>query len=315
MDSRETTSNGTTFLLLGFSDLSLTAQASLFLFLFFSYLLSLIGNGLIMVVVTLSPRLHSPMYFFLKVLSFVELLSINSTVPKALQIFYAVERTISMVGCVTQLFSFIVAAGCECILLTVMAFDRYMAICHPLRYRSVMSVSTCYLLSMLSWTFAIITAVIHCTLLFTLPFCGSHLVAHFFCDVPSIISLSCVDTFSIEVCLFLISVAATVLPTVLIFSSYTRILTSIFLLRSAESRRKAFSTCGSHLASVIIFYGTVMFVHLRLQNPFSSYDDRMLALSYCVIIPTINPLIYSLKNKEMKAAIRNLHLKIILSHK
>ncbi|KAG9462523.1 hypothetical protein GDO78_013941 [Eleutherodactylus coqui] len=299
------------FLLLGFSDMSISTQASLFVFFLLSYLLSWIGNGVIMFTVTLTPRLHSPMYFFLRILSFSEILLITSTVPKTLQSFFHGGSTITFIGCVTQFFTFTVGAGCDCTLLTVMAFDRYMAICHPLRYTSVMSVVVCYSLTMVCWAFATMNAIIHCVLLFSLPYCGSHFIAHFFCDVPPLIRLACINTFSVEVCLFILSTTTTVLPPILIFCSYIKILTSIFHIRSTESRRKAFSTCGSHLVSVIIFYGTAMFVHLRLGNPFSPYNDRMLALSYCVIIPTINPFIYGLKNNEMKEAIRKINRNIL----
>ncbi|XP_069841110.1 olfactory receptor 10AG1-like [Dendropsophus ebraccatus] len=304
-------SNGTMFFFLGFSDLSLTAQASLFMFFFLSYLLSLIGNGLIIVVVTLSPQLQSPMYFFLKVLSFLEVLSITSTAPKALQIFLTLERSIPFAGCAVQFFTFIGAAGCECVLLTVMAFDRYLAICHPLRYMSVMTMSLCYKLTVMSLIFAFGNAIIGCSVLFSLSYCGPHLIAHFFCDIPPMISLACGNTFIVEVYFLIISVIAIVLPTILIICSYTRILISILLLHSEESRYKAFSTCGSHVFSVVIFFGAAMFVHLRLGNPFTPYEDRMTALFYCIVIPTINPLIYSLKNKEMMKAIRKLNLKLV----
>ncbi|KAG9461844.1 hypothetical protein GDO78_015582 [Eleutherodactylus coqui] len=311
MKRRQTPSNGTMFLLLGFSDLSLAAQTSLYVFFLLSYLLSVIGNSLIMLTVTLSPRLHTPMYFFLRTLSFVELLLISSTVPKALQSFFQKGRTISYIGCVTQFFSFIVAAVSECILLTVMAYDRYMAICQPLRYTSVMTVPVCWKLTLISWILAFGNAVIDSNVIFSLHFCDSILIAHFFCDVPPMISLACGNTFFVELYHFIISVAVLMFTSILIICSYIKILTSIFLLHSAESRHKAFSTCGSHLVSVIIFFGSAMFVHFRFDNPFSPYEDRMLALSYCVIIPTINPLIYSLKNNEMKEVIMKLHLSIV----
>ncbi|XP_073416652.1 olfactory receptor 5G29-like [Dendrobates tinctorius] len=312
MKRREAPSNGTTFILLGFSDLSPMSQVSLFIFFLFSYLLALVGNGLIIVAVTLSPRLHSPMYFFLAVLSFVELVSINSSVPKALQSYLPEGRTISLFSCLLQFSIFIMTAGYECAILTVMAFDRYMAICHPLRYRSVMSVSFCYRVTFCISVFAIGNAAIECVMMYNLPYCRAHVIAHFFCDVPPMMTIACANTYMVKMYLLVVSVAATVFPTILIICSYIRILTSIFLLRSAESRHKAFVTCGSHLVSVIIFFGTAMFVHLRLDNPFTPYEDRMLALSYCVIIPTINPLIYSLKNKEMKDAIRKLNLRMTL---
>ncbi|XP_069591628.1 olfactory receptor 5AN6-like [Ranitomeya imitator] len=312
MKRRETPSNGTTFILLGFSDLSPMSQVSLFIFFLLSYLLSLVGNGLIIVAVTLSPRLHSPMYYFLKVLSFTELVSINSTVPKALHSYIPLGRTISTFSCLLQFFIFIATAGYECAILTVMAFDRYTAICHPLRYRSVLSVSFCYRVTLCISVFAIGNATIECVMMYNLPYCRSHVIAHFFCDVPPMMTIACANTYMVKMYQLVVSIVATVFPTILIICSYIKILNSIFRLRSAESRHKAFVTCGSHLVSVIIFFGAAMFVHLRLDNPFSPYEDRMLALSYCVIIPTINPLIYSLKNKEMKNAIRKLNLRMTL---
>ncbi|XP_073502167.1 olfactory receptor 5AN6-like [Phyllobates terribilis] len=311
MKRRETLSNGTTFILLGFSDLSLMTQISLFMFFLLSYLLSLVGNGLIIMAVNFSPRLHSPMYFFLKVLSIVELVSITSTVPKALQSFFWVGRTISLVGCASQFFVFIAAAACECAILTVMAFDRYMAICHPLRYMSVMTVSFCYRVILYISALALGNALIESFLIYSLPYCRSHVIAHFFCDIPPMMTIACANTFIVEIYQLVISATSSVLP-ILLICSYIRILTAMFLLHSAESRHKAFVTCGSHLVSVTIFFGTAMFVHLRFDNKFSPYEDRMVALSYCVIIPTINPLIYSLKNKEMKDAIRKLNLRMTL---
>ncbi|KAG9463660.1 hypothetical protein GDO78_021343, partial [Eleutherodactylus coqui] len=267
---------------------------------------------LIMLAITFSPRLRSPMYFFLKILSFSELVLISSTVPKALNSFLWVGRTISFSGCATQFFFFIAAAGCECFVLTVMAYDRYMAICHPLRYTSVMTVSFCYQVTFCIFVFATVNGMIEIILIYRLPYCRSHLIAHFFCDIPRMMNIACANTFNAQVYLLTLTLSVFMVPSILIFCSYIKILISIFLLRSTESRHKAFVTCGSHLVSVIFYSGTCMLVHLRLDNPFSSYEDRMLALSYCVIIPTINPLIYSLKNNEMKEAIRKLHLKIVL---
>ncbi|KAG9465324.1 hypothetical protein GDO78_018504 [Eleutherodactylus coqui] len=314
MKRRQTPGNGTVFFLLAFSDLSLVAQTSLFVFFLLSYLLSVIGNGLIILVVMFSPRLHSPMYFFLTVLSFTELLSISSTAPKALQSFFQVGKTISFIGCATQFSVFTASATCECALLTVMAYDRYMAICQPLRYMSVITMTVCWKMTIFTLIVAFGNGVTAASLLFSLSYCDSNLIAHFFCDTLPMISVACGNTISIEIYQLIMSVIGIIFPSTLIICSYVKILTSIFLLHSTDSRHKAFSTCGSHLLSVIIFFGSAMFAHLRFGNPFSSYEDRIVSLSYCVIIPTINPLIYSLKNNEMKEAIRKLNLKIVAVH-
>ncbi|KAG9460276.1 hypothetical protein GDO78_022922, partial [Eleutherodactylus coqui] len=252
------------FLLLWFSDLSFAAQISLYVFFLLSYLLSVVGNGLIMLVVSTSPQLHSPMYFFLTVLSFTEFLTISSTVPKALQGFLKVGRSISLIGCATQLSVFLAAVTCESTLLTLMAYDPYMAICQPLRYTSVMTVTVCWKLIMISWIFAFGNAVISFNVLLNLPFCDSILIAHFFCDVLPVISLACGNIFFLEVYQLITSLTVIMSTATLIICSYVKIQTSIFLLRSAESRHKTFSTCGSHLVSVIIFFGSAMIVHFQL---------------------------------------------------
>ncbi|KAM4024045.1 olfactory receptor 5AR1-like [Anomaloglossus baeobatrachus] len=305
--------NVTRFTLLGFSDLSFSVQVILLVFLLFAFITSLVGNGLIILAVTLDSHLHTPMYFFLRGLSILELCSINTTVPKTLQIFFSLERSISFMGCATQMYVFSAVAVSECLFLTVMAFDRFMAICHPLRYNSVMTTQICYKLVLGPCFLGFVTPFIHTSSIFSFPFCGSHQVAHFFCDIPPLLHIACTNTFTIELYVFIVCMFGAVFPFILIFCSYVKILSSIFLISSAEGRQKALSTCSSHLVSVIIFFGTAMYVHLRLRTPFSSYKDRMTALFYCIIIPTINPLIYSLKNSDMKKALGKLNGRIRLS--
>ncbi|KAM3916055.1 olfactory receptor 2G3-like [Leptodactylus fuscus] len=305
--------NVTKFTLLGFSDLSLSAQVMLLIFFLFSFILSLVGNGLIILTVTLDPHLHTPMYFFLRGLSILEICSINTTVPKTLQTFFSLERSISVVGCASQMYIFSAVSVSECLFLTVMAFDRFMAICHPLRYSSVMTTHRCYQLAMGTCFLGFVVPFIHTSFIFSYPFCGSHQVAHFFCDIPPLLHIACTDTFTIELYIFIVCLCGAAFPFLLIFSSYMKILSSIFCIHSAEGRRKALSTCSSHLVSVVIFFGTAMYVHLRLGTPFSPYKDRMTALFYCVIIPTINPLIYSLKNSDMKQAVQKLSVGTWLS--
>ncbi|XP_077303104.1 olfactory receptor 8H1-like [Lithobates pipiens] len=300
---RQNVNNGTTFFLQGFLDLSISIQIILIIFFLVAYILSIVGNGLIILSITLDSHLHTPMYFFLRGLSMLEICSINVTVPKAVASFLSMDRSITIIGCATQMYIFTAVAVSECLFLAVMAFDRFMAICHPLRYTSVMTSKMCCQLATGPWIVGFLMPLIYTSSIFRLPFCGSHHIAHFFCDIPPLLHLACVNTFKIELYVFILCICGATIPFFLILCSYMKILSSVFLLRSKEARQKAMSTCSAHLVSVIIFYGTAMYVHLRLGTPFSSYQDRMTALFYCIIIPTINPLIYSLKNKDMKAAL------------
>ncbi|KAM9304993.1 olfactory receptor 2G3-like [Gastrophryne carolinensis] len=302
--------NKTDLFFLGFLDLPRSSQVCLFVFFIVIYILSLTGNALIILTVTLDPKLHTPMYYFLRILSFIELCSVNITIPRSLQTFLLLERTISPVSCATQMFLFSVIAVTECLLLAVMAFDRYVAICYPLRYKSVMTPFMCLRLATGSWVLGFTVSLAHPGYIFNLPFCSSHRIDHFFCDIAPVLSLACANTVGIELYLLVVSVLGTVFPVVMIFGSYIRILASIFLIHSSEARQKALSTCGAHLVSVIIFYGTAMYVHLRIGVPITSYEERMNALFYCLVIPTINPLIYTLKNKEMKRALGKIYVRV-----
>ncbi|KAM5151656.1 olfactory receptor 2G3-like [Mantella aurantiaca] len=300
---RQNLNNGTKFSLQGFSDLTISTQIILFIFFLVAYILSLMGNGLIIFAITIDPHLQTPMYFFLRGLSILEICSINVTAPKALGVFLSMDRSISFIGCAAQMYIFSAVAVSECLFLAVMAFDRFMAICNPLRYSSVMTPRMCYQLATVPWVAGFLMSLFHTSSIFRFPFCGSHLIAHFFCDIPAVLDLACVNTFETELYVFISCICGATIPFLFILCSYIKILSSVFLLNSTEARQKAMSTCSAHLVSVVIFYGTAMYVHLRLGIPFSSYKDRMTALFYCIIIPTINPLIYSLKNKDMKTAL------------
>ncbi|XP_063789057.1 olfactory receptor 10A4-like [Pseudophryne corroboree] len=307
---RESQTNITEFFLLGFSDLSLPLQATLFTFFLTAYLLTLVGNGLIILTVSLEPLLQTPMYFFLRNLSFHELCFTTVTVPKVLEIFVSEERSISFMSCATQMFIFFTIGVSECVFLGVMAFDRYMAICHPLRYTSVMSSKMCYQLTTGPWVIGSLVSFGQTTFIFSLPYCGPNHIAHFFCDIPPILSLACANTFINELSVFIACMCGAGVPFLLILCSYSNILNSIFHIHSAEGRHKALSTCSSHLVSVILFYGTTMFTYLRLGTYGSDENDRMISLFNCIVIPVINPLIYSLRNKEMKSALRKMILKV-----
>ncbi|KAM4698751.1 olfactory receptor 5V1-like [Rhinophrynus dorsalis] len=305
--------NLTTFFLLGFSDLSPEIQFLLFMFLFSVYILTFLGNGLIIVSVTFDQNLNTPMYFFLRNLSFLELCFITVTVPKALENFLSKEKSISFLGCAFQMFIFFTIAVAECVFLTAMAFDRYVAICNPLRYMSIMSKKMCYQLAIGSWVMGFLVSLGQTSFIFSLPYCGPNHISHFFCDIPPLLRLACTNTFNNELSVFIACVLGAVIPFILIMCSYVNILSSILRIHSEEGRHKAMSTCSSHLVSVLLFYGTAMFVYLRLGANGSTGNDRMIALIYCIIIPAINPLIYSLRNTDMKKALRK-RLKILSNH-
>ncbi|XP_063285671.1 olfactory receptor 10AG1-like [Pelobates fuscus] len=305
---RDLHTNVTEFIFLGFSDLSLTLQAIVFNFFLFSYILTLLGNGVIILTISLDPAFQTPMYFFLRNLSFLELCLTTVTVPKVLHDFLSGNRSISFIGCATQMFVFFSVGVSECVFLLVMAFDRYVAICHPLRYMSVMSNTLCYKLTIGSWMVGFLVSFGQTTFIFTLPYCNSNHLDHFFCDIPPLLSLACADTFINELCVFIACLVGATIPFLFIICSYINILSSIMRIHSAEGRQKALSTCVSHLTSVILFYGTAMFVHLRLRSQRSPFNDRMISLFYCILIPLINPLIYSLRNKDMNKALGKIFL-------
>ncbi|XP_018411248.1 PREDICTED: olfactory receptor 10AG1-like [Nanorana parkeri] len=296
-------SNITEFLLLGFSDFSPVSQSSIMAFFVFSYICSVLGNGLIIVLATAEPHLDTPMYFFLRNLSFIELCTTNVVVPKVLENLWSGKKSISFLGCAAQMSVFFTFAVSECVFLMMMAFDRYMAICCPLRYTSVMNTGMCYKLTTGSWVVGSLVYFSQTWYIFSLPYCNSNHIVHFFCDFPPVLTLACADTFIIKLSVSIACICGAALPLLVIFCSYIKILYSVLFIRSMEGRHKALSTCGAHLVSVVLYYGTAMFMYLRLGTSGPGANDRMIALFYCIIIPTVNPLIYSLRNKDMKTAL------------
>ncbi|XP_068103509.1 olfactory receptor 10A7-like [Hyperolius riggenbachi] len=302
--------NFTDFLLLGFSDVSPSLQVVLFILFLLAYILTMVGNGLIMLTVSLEPVLNTPMYFFLRNLSCHEICSITITVPKVLENFLSKDKSISFFSCGFQNFIFFANGVSECIFLAIMALDRYLAICNPLRYSSIMTKQLCYQLTVSSLVIGSTVSLLDNSMIFSLPFCGSNHIAHFFCDDPPVLSLACANTFLYELSVFISCLCGALLPFLLILCSYIKILISILAMHSSEGRQKALSTCSSHLVSVILFYGTAMSMYLRLGTSRSDKNDRMISLFYCLVIPVINPLVYSLRNKEIKVALRKLISKV-----
>ncbi|XP_067406826.1 olfactory receptor 5AR1-like [Emydura macquarii macquarii] len=280
-------------------------QVPLFLVFLMVYVTTLVGNLGMIMLITLDSRLHTPMYFFLSNLSLIDLGCSTSVTPKFLESFLVKRKTISYAGCATQMFfcGFFMLA--DCIFLAVMAYDRYVAICNPLLYRVIMSQRICVQLAGGSYIVAIIVVSMHVASALSVQLC-SNMINHFFCDVPPILKLSCSSTVINEIVLFALCVFAGLSTMIFILISYLYILSSILRIRSAEGRRKAFSTCASHLMAITLFYGTMIFMYLRPASSYYLDQDKLVSLSYTVVIPMLNPLIYSLRNKEVKDASRRI---------
>ncbi|XP_069506335.1 olfactory receptor 5AN6-like [Ambystoma mexicanum] len=292
----------TSFILLGFSDLPMHIQWSLNWILLCAYLGTITGNMLIMILVTLDSCLQNPMYFFLRNLSFVEVCFISITIPRALVSFIFRMSMISFVGCAVQTFLFSSLGVSECLFLGIMAYDRYLAICYPLRYIAIMTPRVCVTLVTASWLWGIMLSLGQTIFVFSWPYCGPNIINHFFCDMPAVLSLACADTFSNHISIFVAYVVGGLFPLLLIMFSYIHIISAILKMNSVVGRKKVFSTCSSHLLSVSIFYGSTMFMHLRVHSDHSQGQDKMYSLLYSVVAPLLNPVIYTLRNKEIKGA-------------
>ncbi|XP_003460853.2 olfactory receptor 5AR1 [Cavia porcellus] len=280
-------------------------QITFFVVFLIVYLLNVLGNvGMIVLIIT-DPRLHTPMYFFLCNLSFVDLGYSSAIAPRMLADFLTKHKVISFSSCATQFPFFVGFVDAECYILAAMAYDRFMAICRPLHYNILMSKRVCMALMLGSYLTGLVSLVVHTSLTFSLNYCGSNIINHFFCEIPPLLALSCSDTYISEILLF--SLCGFIeFSTILIIISYVFILVTIIRMTSTEGQLKAFSTCGSHLTGVTLFYGTVMFMYLRPTSSYSLDQDKWASVFYTIIIPMLNPLIYSLRNKDVKAAFKKL---------
>ncbi|XP_004429259.1 PREDICTED: olfactory receptor 10P1 [Ceratotherium simum simum] len=294
------------FLLLGFSDLR-ALKGPLFWVVLLVYLVALLGNSVIILLTQTSPALHSPMYFFLCHLSVVELLYTTDIVPRILvDLASPHPRTISFQGCAAQMYVFIVLGISECCLLTAMAYDRYAAICRPLHYPSLMNWRACVAMVGTSWLIGIITATTQSSLIFTLPFPSHPIIPHFLCDILPVLRLASAGKHRSEISVMTATVVFIMIPFSLIVTSYARILGTILATVSIQSRRKIFSTCSSHLLVVFLFFGTVSITYSQPQAGSSITTDRILSLFYTVITPMLNPIIYTLRNKEVTGALQHM---------
>ncbi|NXE28314.1 O10A7 protein, partial [Ardeotis kori] len=291
----------TDFVLSGFCKHPELEHLLLFMFCLI-YTMTIIGNLLIFVV-TVHPTLRMPMYFFLRTLSFLDVSTASIVIPKMLVNFLSENRNISYMGCATQLYCVIFLGATECYILAAMAYDRYVAICNPLRYAIIMNSRVCHCLVLLSCCSGNVVSVVQTAWVFTLPFCGPKKINYFFCDIPPLIMLSCTDTSLYEKQITAATALVIFTPFCLILVSYACIISSILKISSAESRRKTFSTCSSHLTVVALYYASGTFVYLRPKSGNWGDTKKVLALIYTTVIPTLNPLIYSLRNKEVKGVL------------
>ncbi|KAM4834928.1 LOW QUALITY PROTEIN: olfactory receptor 10C1-like [Thomomys bottae] len=299
-----------------FSRFSQAAEPRVLLFtvILLMFLASLTGNALIAFAIRTSAALHTPMYFFLANLSLLEIGYTCSVLPKMLQSLVSEARAISREGCATQMFFFTLFGITECCLLAAMAFDRYVAICSPLHYATRMSRGLCVHLAMVSWGVGCVVGLGQTNYIFSLDFCGPCEIDHFFCDLPPLLALACGDTSHNEVAVFVVAVLCISSPFVLILASYARILAAVLLTPSPEGRHKALSTCSSHLLVVTLFYGSGSLTYLRPKASHSPGSDKLLALFYTAVTSTLNPIIYSLRNKDVKAALRRTGQREVLTH-
>uniref|UniRef100_A0A8D1NK87 Olfactory receptor n=1 Tax=Sus scrofa TaxID=9823 RepID=A0A8D1NK87_PIG len=296
-------SSFTGFILLGFSDRPQLEQV-LFVVLLTFYIFTLLGNTTIIALSHVDPHLHTPMYFFLSNLSFLDLCYTTSIVPQLLVNLSGSDKSISFGGCVVQLCLALGLGGAECILLGVMALDRYAAVCKPLHYTVIMHPRLCTLMACASWIIGFADSLIQTVLIFLLPLCGRNELDHFFCEVPPLLKLACVDTTVNESEIFFVSVIILLVPVALITFSYSQIVRAVLRIKSSAGQRKAFGTCGYHLTVVSLFYGSALYAYLHPSSNDSQDQGKFISLFYTIITPMINPLIYTLRNKEVKGAMR-----------
>uniref|UniRef100_F7B4S8 Olfactory receptor n=1 Tax=Monodelphis domestica TaxID=13616 RepID=F7B4S8_MONDO len=293
------------FILLGFSNLP-NFQSFLFCIFLIIYMSILIGNGLIILLTRVSRVLHTPMYFFLGNFSFLEICYTSVTLPNMLTNLWTHERNISFLACAIQLCFLLLLGGTECLLLAVMAYDRYMAICKPLYYPIIMNHKVCVQLVVGSWTTGIPVMIGQTYQIFSLPFCDSNELNHVFCDIPPLLKLACSDTSVVQLSVYVVAMLFGMIPFILIIRSYVEIIITILKLPSNAGKQKAFSTCSSHLIVVVLFFGSAIITYSRPKSKNSGGTGKMLSLFYTIVTPMFNPMIYSLRNKDVIDALKKI---------
>ncbi|XP_063167874.1 olfactory receptor 5AR1-like [Candoia aspera] len=288
-------------------------QLPLFILFLNVYAVTLMENLGMILLIRFDTQLQTPMYFFLSHLAFVDICYSSAITPKMLVDLLAERKTIGFSACATQMFLFVIFGITECLLLAVMAYDRYVAICNPFHYPVIMSRKTCAWLVAGSYAVGLFHSSTHTIFTFTLSFCGSNKINNYFCDIPPLLQLSCSDTHIYEMVIFALVSINCITTTMTISTSYTRILIAVLRISSTESRHKAFSTCSSHMTVVAMFYGTIFFMYLRPSSTYTLDQDKVASLFYTVMIPMLNPMIYTLRNQEVKCALQRMIRKSVVA--
>ncbi|XP_052615145.1 olfactory receptor 2AK2-like [Peromyscus californicus insignis] len=268
------------------------------------FAVALIGNITLVHLIRLDRRLHTPMYFLLSQLSIIDMMYISTTVPKMAANFLSGTKTISFLGCEIQTFVFLSLGGSEALLLGFMSYDRYIAICRPLHYPVLMSRKICCSMVACAWSSSSVNALVHTLYAFQLPFCGSRIVNHFFCEIPSLLPLVCEDTSQYEHTILMSGLVILLLPFLAILASYARVLVVVFQMRSGKGQSRAVSTCSSHLTVASLFYATTLSTYTQPHSLHSPARDKVVAVLYSIVTPVLNPFIYSLRNKEVMGALK-----------
>ncbi|EDL89437.1 rCG29335 [Rattus norvegicus] len=292
------------FFLLGFSEKQPEIQPLIFGLFLSMYLVTVTGNLLIIVAIIVDAHLHTPMYIFLSNLSFVDICFTSTTVPQMLVNIHTQSKVITYAGCITQMYFLLLFSGLDIFLLTVMAYDRYVAICHPLHYMIIMNTRRCGLLILACWIIGVLNSLLHSFLVLRLSFCTNLEIPHFFCELNQVVHQACSDTFINDMVIYITAMLLAVGPLSGILYSYSKIVSSIRAISSAQGKYKAFSTCASHLSVVSLFYCTLLGVYLSSAVTQNSHATATASLMYTVVTPMLNPFIYSLRNKDIKTALK-----------
>ncbi|XP_045419598.1 olfactory receptor 2K2 [Lemur catta] len=298
------------FFLEGFSHYP-RLEVVLFVFSLVMYLITLLGNSTLILITLLDLHLQTPMYLFLGNLAFMDICYTSASIPTLLVNLLSSQKTIIFSGCAVQMYLSLAMGSTECVLLAMMAYDRYVAICNPLRYPVIMNRQVCMQTAMVSWVTGCLTALLETCFALQIPLCGNH-IDHFTCEILAVLKLACTSSLLMDMIMLVVSVLLLPIPMLLIFISYVFILSTILRINSAEGRNKAFSTCGAHLTVVILYYGAALSMYLKPSSSNSQKIDKIISLLYGVLTPMLNPIIYSLRNKEVKDSMTKLLGKIPL---